>query len=476
MMGIAFSPFFLLSSIQIALAVWLFVVWRVDSSNRFVFTPFLVFCLVDMVFSWNYWLLLQEWDVEVPPWTVLISMASIFFFSLGYLYWSVYKNTVSGAPYPYERVERFLERRTESDAGVIAYATAAVTVLVIGIVTGVSYYQGFPPVAQGVAELISDNDLAEAQNIISSGRRELTKGHVFGKEYRGQGILKGLVFASWTYGLTFSLILALKRRRYFWKFMTVVFFGGALFFIAGTGERSRVLWCMVLALIGVSFAAPLSFRKLTVVGLFLTAMLIAVSLLIPRYSMGNSRWDLMANLAESVASRIISGDKINNVRVMNYIDTGEMQHEYGAEHLNVAMNALPGIHNPPLAHRIAEKLKGNTTTYASGTYLGTIYLDFGIFGVILFYFFMGGVVQECSQRLLTMSKRPEKLVFIAFAAYVLGNMSLRAGFITAFTNMVPFLAVHAAVMPILAYGRTIRGSDAGAKRLQPSTGKSGALS
>lgn len=449
--------FFLTTIIQLFLVVWLLVVWKVDSNARVVFTPFAVFVLADMVFSWNYWLLFQELDVHVSYSAVFISMAAVFCVGLGYVLSAEYERTVFSRPYPRIQLSAFLDAPLRLYENRFVYPAIKGVLLIVGISAGIAYFRGVPPTTGALIKLLSGSELVEAQQMLSSGRRELTKSYVFGGQYRGQGVLKSILFASWTYGLSLSLIIALQRRRWRRLMMVLIFFAGAVYSIGGTGERSRILWSLVVAIIAVSYVIRFDLKRLTSAGLFLGLMLVLLTFMMPRYDIGKSKSELFYNLSSSIAHRIFSGDKINNVRIMNLIDTGYLDFAYGKEHLDIIDNVLPGVPSPLLAHRIAELLKGKTTTYASGTYLGTVYFDFGVFGVLLVYLMLGIFIHQVFRRVLMIVKRPENLVLIAFTGYALGNMSARAGMVSLVSNFLPILAVHGLVMVTIACVNTIQG-------------------
>jgi hypothetical protein len=440
-------PFAIITLLHFFLLLWIKLAWKLDSNCKFVFTPFLVYIFVDIVFSWNYWLLFQDLDVIVSYHSVIMSMMAIFFFVTGYISGITYHQAKPGGAFPSRRLRIYLEQPISLHNNRSDYlAVILFLLLIFGTSLGIVYFRGLPPTIKAIAGLHGAASLTEAQSIVSSGRKEITKSHVFGGGYRGQGVLKNFIFVIWTYGLTLSLLMTTAERKIFWALCTVLFLIGCFFFVGGTGERSRLVWSLVVGLIGLSYVIKFDLKRMVFIGVGLFLVILVVSVLLPRFAVSKSKGELLLNLAGSVAHRISMGDKINNVRVMNLINEGSLHHLYGQEHINVALNTLPGVHKPPLSYRLASFINPGRTTYFSGTYLGTVYIDFGLIGIVIIYFGLGVFLQIGSYNILKLRKRVDSVVFIAFLAYALGNMTARAGIITFVSNVIPVVVTHLAVL------------------------------
>lgn len=449
--------FFLLTLFHAALLISMVMVWLRDTGGRLVITPFLLFAMLEVAFTWNYWLLFQDVEVEVTPYPIIVSMAASVCFLAGYMFFSAHTETRDKRTLSFH-IREFLERpfqRSESAATVILLAC----LLGAGLGTGLTYYRESPPVVAGAFKVVSEGSLEKARSIVSSGRRELTKSHVFGSEYRGQGVLKSFMFVTWTYGLALSVILSFRERRIRWYLSVILFSLGGFYFIAGTGERGNFLWSLIVVLIAASYVVRLGFKRILLAGLILTLLLTALTLLLPRYQMKKTKSELIVQVVSSVLERIFHGNKINNFRIMYFLDQRKLDYTYGGEHLDLFLNAVPGIHRPPLANKIAELLGKNDTTYLTGTYLGKAYIDFGLVGVICSYLFLGWFVGMIFSRSLSGPKRVESIPFLAFIVYELGEMSVGSGVIAFASGMIPVVVVHLCSLFILALLN--RGSVAG---------------
>jgi oligosaccharide repeat unit polymerase len=419
--------------------------WMHESGRRIVITPFILFVLVEIVFSWNYWLLFQKAELRVTPGAVVLSMAATASFLTGHLFLTAceeIRTRGKGAAY---RLKRYLERPTLAEPPAVR-TVMLLCLLTIGIAAGLAFHRKTPPAVEGALALIQEGNLESAHTIVGTGRREVTKSHVFGNDYRGQGLFKSFTLISWAYGLTLSILLAVTEARRRWRCFVLIFFAGLCYFVAGSGERSHFIWALIVATTGLSFLVPMGLKKILVAGLVLVLFMVILTVLLPRYQLHDTRHRLIGKIVSSVADRIATGNKINNVRLMNLIEKGRFRRTYGSEHRDLFLNVLPGIHRPPLGHRLGEALGSKKTTYYSGTYLGTVYIDFGMVGVGVVYAVLGAFASMAFHRLLLLPKRLMNITFMALVIYKIGYMSISGGVISFLSGMVPILFVHLSVL------------------------------
>ena len=102
--------FLFITIFHVLMFLWIGFAWKLDSNCKFVFTPFLVYVIVDMVFSWNYWLLFQDLDLAVSYDAVFLSMIAIFFFVMGYVSVTTYQQAKPGGVLPSTRLEIYLKQ------------------------------------------------------------------------------------------------------------------------------------------------------------------------------------------------------------------------------------------------------------------------------------------------------------------------------------------------------------------------------
>jgi oligosaccharide repeat unit polymerase len=427
--------------IHAAFLVLIGAIWLHDSGKRMVVTPFIFFALVEIVFSWNYWLLFQKLDVQVTPWAMIVSMSATACFLMGYVFLSTYDEIRQRGGGTACRLKRYLERPFVRQPAA-TQSIVLIGLMVLGTAMGVAYHEKTPPAIEGAVAFVQKGNLQAAQSIVSTGRKEETKSHVFGGEYHGQGIFKSFMVVAWAYGLTLSLLLAIAEKKWRWRFFSLLFFAGSYYFVAGTGERANFIWGLAVAVTGLSFLIRMSLRKTIAAGFVVVFFMGALTFLLPRYQVKDTRHGLIVKIFSSVADRILMGNKINNVRLMNFMDKGRFEHTYGSENLDLLLNVLPGIQRPPLGYRLGVALGNKGTTYYNGTYQGTVYIDFGIAGIVVVYFALGAFVAAAFLWLLRLPKRPENIAFMSLVIFKLGHMSISAGPISFLSAMVPVVAIH----------------------------------
>jgi hypothetical protein len=419
---------------------------------KFVFTPFLIYILMDIIFCWNIWLVLvpNEWltkydDYSVSFFSLFVPVFSTFFFLVGYIGCHLFIKEFCGLPCGGKHIDRYVsEPILIGDKR--SYQYICICLLILGCVSGFGYYKDIPPAVKGVRAFVSDSDFGKMRGMVSKGRKEITKGHVLGGRYRGQGVLKRFSNAIWSYGtiLSFLMVLVVKSRLWWFLFMTNLV--GSLFFIGGTGERGPLLWLIVTIVISWSYVVKLRFKRILLLGLVMFCLFAIITVVSPRYSVRGSRGEVLSSLVQSIANRLVQGGKRNNVRIINFIDDGILDYGYGKEHFNLVRNAMPGYHYPPLSHRLATIKMGETTTYFSHTYLGLVYLDFGLMGVVIIYLIIGCSIPFIFGKLLKMRKQVENLVFLSLSCFILGNMPNASGFILLPFQLFPIFIIHSFVV------------------------------
>lgn len=439
--------FLLFTLLHLALLLCLGMVWLRDTRGRILFTPFFVFAALDVLFSWNYWLLFLDVDVDVTPHALIVSMLATTSFLMGCIFLSAYAATWSTGGGTACRLKQYLAKPFIKRSPAIS-SLVLVCLLAIGIGAGFAYHRRTPPTIEGAMVLLEEGDLQEARSIVKTGRIQVTKSHVFGGSYHGEGIFKGFMMTAWTYGLTLSLLLAFTDRRARWKFFVLLFLFGTYYFVAGTGERRNFLAAIVVVMTGLSFVVHIGFKKAAGAGAMLLLLMALLTFLLPRYQIKNTGGEQVYEIFRSIAVRIFMGSKINNVRLMNFLEKGTLEHSFGEAHLNAFLNALPGIHRPPLSAQLGAMIGANKTTYASGSYQGKVYLDFGSIGIAIIYFGLGVFVALVFHFLLSFPKRLENIALMALLIFRLGHMSMAGGLITFFSTAVPIVSIHLLVLAL----------------------------
>lgn len=440
----------LLPVLHVMMVYLVVLCWKADSRYRIVFTPFVVYMLTDIVFSWNIWLLATETDVAVSGYAILVSLAATCSFCMGFLFCSKLVRDLCRFPRSCHQLDHYLGTPLRAGRNGFVYEVVVVAVAIIGIALGTIYYNGFPPTVRAMAKMVIAQEISEeVQQIVTKGRRELTKGHFFGGEYRGQGVAKSFMVTAWEYALAIAMIMVVVNRHIRWRMMAIVLFVGTFYYVAGTGERSKFVWALLTGLIALSFVVKVKVRSLLLVAVIAVNFLLLMTVLLHRYEAPQADKGLLVRVADSIVRRVVTGNKINNVRILNWLDDGTLRHTYGNSHLTDLLNVIPGVQVLPLAHRIGEMVDPGKTTYYSGTYLGTVYIDFGPAGVLLIYFVLGIVVKMVFYFILKLPKKIENISFQSLVILHLGKMSMVSGLISFLVGIIPVLVIHCMVKGII---------------------------
>src|SRR5690606_6548556 len=276
------------------------------------------------------------------------------------------------------------------------YYAGSVVLTSLLVAAGLLFYRGLPPLVDAIDSLLSSggSDYSAAL-ALGESRRLLTKSHYFGGEYRGQGLLRALLRVGWAYLTAVSMMLFATTRAKGWAITAIGSFVLMFLFVAGEGTRAPFVFGVVFLMVALSLVRRLRFRTiistvalsfLLLVGLSLTSMKL-------RWALGED--NAIKIIATSLVERIAYSNGANTVAMIELVTEGRWEFRYGAVHAQRFLNAIPGVQaGPPLSYELyrAQNPYGLATTYSSATYLGDVYVDFGLPGVIIVYFFMGVLI------------------------------------------------------------------------------------
>lgn len=433
----------LIASVLIyAACIALFIAaWRINVGVRVIAAPLLVFGVSEMRATWPATITSQLNDeVGIGPAVVtgiaFIACMLAFIITLH----------VSGAG----RVEAarfrdapFRDRRPDA-AHLLALMALALGLIILGTVL----YRGLPPVVHAARSLISLTDSQESLTQLTVERRDLTKGHIFGGSWRGQGLIATVMQVGWGYLVMSAAALYVKKRDPRRALLVALFLFLGMVYVGGAGERFPIVIILVAALMAITIMVRVTPRHL-VVGMWTLAAFVFV---IAPIGGGYSELGSASENVSRTATRIFLGNGKNNIRIVQYIGEGRLSFAGGNIHLEKLLSALPGL-NPdvPFSNRL-QQLRADATSetgYSSSTYFGMLYADFGPAGVLVGYSLIGVGAAVASNRLFR--RRKEVLNVALNGSVITSFFYLSVGSsIAVLTYMGILLAIHSGVRAIVA--------------------------
>lgn len=305
----------------------------------------------------------------------------------------------------------------------------ALALILFGLLITVLFYKGLPPSFNILGKAIQGRNVFGDLLAMSGFRADLTKSHYFGGSYSGQGALKLFNEMAWQLIVVFMYVRALQiNTRKAWYQMAAVGFL-AFLIVYGVGAKGPVAYIVIAALTARSFMVNIPFNRLAKYTLFLLTFLIIIqSMQVSRF-VGASNEDgfLFFTIIETLARRVAAGNGLNTLYIVNLIEEGRLTYYNGYDHLTKFLNALPGIQfDTPFAHDlfwlIAPEKASHKTTYATYTYLGGSFLDFGFIGAFLTSAVAGFVLQSIYRFMLWVKPTTFSIAMSATFAIHLGQI------------------------------------------------------
>ena len=394
---------------------------RRESGNRIIFTPLMLFCINELLLVWPATIYARAEGVSEDNYATLVVLASAFSFVAGYVMLrSKAKWSMSGPVYFWSQPLK----QTKSASHLLAILLCSS----LFILSGFYLYQGLPPAVNAMLEFASKGYGAGINELLSERRLELTKGHFFGGEYRGQGAIRVLLRTGWPYLAIVSLVFLFSRRRTEWQLISIATLLACVVYIGGEGTRGPVLWALITVMVAVSYYAKYRIRTMAYTGLMLFAGLIVLSLpqKLSKVAAAGGDW---RDAVQQLSERLFTGNGINSIYVIEYMRSGYMEHRWGGIHSTDICAALPFVNSGiPFTYELFmlqnPGAKATRTTLSSMTYLGSLYGDFGAIGAVVGYFLLGALTALCSQLLFRNEKSVMNIAYVGMSVMCLGQLNL----------------------------------------------------
>ena len=242
---------------------------RLEGTRRaFIATPFNVYGAFYLLSTVGAPFALYHSGYSRDVWAILVTLSGFLAFQLGFVLVLGKRNLAL------QFVDSAVEdRHAES-------AVAGGLVAGVGVLIGLSffYYRGWPPLLAVLGDAITGRfPETDVDSLLKIRRFELTKGHYFGGEYRGQGLVSEGLKIGWSYLVCVAFILHRRTRRVSWLVVAVVLAVGCFFVLVGAGVRWNVVLFFVTLVVLSSYLRRLRVRVLAAVAVLGTLSLIVVS-------------------------------------------------------------------------------------------------------------------------------------------------------------------------------------------------------
>ncbi|MFT4683533.1 MAG: oligosaccharide repeat unit polymerase [Patiriisocius sp.] len=329
---------------------------------------------------------------------------------------------------PQKRISRnkFLSLKAFQSKKNSFYKKGFISLFLLVLLFSALYYRGLPQLLIGLFEILSSNDFSstDSASFLSEQRFMLTKSHLYGGEYTGQGLLHELQQTGWRFVTVFSLIGLIHWKTRFWKVSFVVSLILMILLLAGTGERAPLVFSILILLIVYSLLKKVNFRQFFMFSSIAFILLILTTVLGSRGVSDFLSIDAYFVLLESLFKRIFVGNGIHDYEVIGWVNSDKLEIRYGLFHFEKLISSLPGINVGKPLGIITSELRGSSSrVFSSGTYLGLVYADFAYMGILIVYFFMGLFIRGLTVIILATKKELLNVAFIVLIIFTIGEMA-----------------------------------------------------
>ena len=445
--------------------VAILILWRVDSNFSLIATP-VIFLVLNCVFrvapGFFFSRVIGVTDSYYPMMVYLLSFASLLVgIALGY------------AARNYRPTLPLSFRAKPLHCGNANYLIIAILLTSLFLVLGGLFlYDGIPPITDSITSLLSGEDLFDTALTAGEFRKEITKGHIFGGAYRGQGALRTLMSAGWPVVIVMVMAeFSIKRSKTLLLLLIVLLFL-SLVFIAGDGTRAPFLYTFIIYVIAYSLLTRVRLRTTALILIILISATILLSVFTPKMAFEVEEEDFINSALTRLATRVMLGNSVYDVYAIDLVQSVRLEIRGGALHLRDLISALPGpSEGVPFAYELYHILNpGMTrTTYLTGTYLTKAYLDFDVVGVVAVFLALGFLTSLLQFKLYRIRKTPFTLPLISIATFELGMVVISGPqrmiaviTVTAFIYVLVFLLV--AFLRFAREGTILRDAAAGAEK------------
>lgn len=364
------------------IVITLLIIKDVFFKGRIIFTPLFICMVFFMTQVAPPFLLAPYFNLYVNFYPSLIFLVALISLYFGFITLNFSKSYSVKSGIEKYKNPSFTVKKLSSD-----FSITLVSIFLI--ILGINFYNGIPSTVDALLAIGADNNTDYAKEL-QRNRLLLTKGAYFGEENRGQGLNTTLQEIGWSIVISYraaSLTLQRSIKNFVVLILSIIL---SWIFVAGTGTRAPFIMTIIAGLVCLSFINPIKIKNLV----FLSILFLLVSFFLTSYSIRMIDWisgDItFIEAFSSIFERLFIGNGANDVLAISAKNQGMLDYPLGHYHIRNFISAIPGLNGGmPLAYHLTEIYGGGRTTFRSGTYISTAYVDFGVFGLIVIFFLIG---------------------------------------------------------------------------------------
>jgi len=292
---------------------------------------------------------------------------------------------------------------------------------------GIYVYNGFPPILNNIKQLIFGT-LSDASALDASYQRYLlTKSYYFGENYRGQGLIRIFLKFGYSYLIIISYVNFREKKNKSWIVLFIISAILSLAFVAGDGTRGPILRVFMALLISSSIYKKEKISNLINILLIMLLIVIIISMTSTKmFFQSKESGNIILSSISSIMNRLLTGNQINDVYVIEFLKSGVLKYSFGKFHLVQFINQFPGVSSyKSFSYELSQLYgSGSGTTYMSPTYLSLAYTDFGIIGVILIYSLMGIIINYVSIKIFIKEKNSINISYLSLIILEMGLLPI----------------------------------------------------
>jgi hypothetical protein len=435
----------IISTLAFVCAFGLFlVVWRKYSSLSLV-TPLAVFVGFEVVSVWPPTVYAQGIEMA-DAYAAVLMVFAFFAFLIGFTAVASLTQTTRNV------IVRFAKRPLLLEGSERAYLRVTIVFTVLLFALSTYLYGGTSLLLGAIEGYARGESQTDVVTQLSLDREALTKGYYFGEAYKGQGVILQTLRTGWLYLTVLTAAVARATGRWRWGGISALLLLLSFNYV-GAAARFQLVEVLLTLLVGLSFFTKFTRKRFALAVASVAILVLAVSPL----SIQTVHIDLQdrpwGQLAAAMRDRILFGDGIHNVEVIQFTDQGLLPYGWGRYHWEKALTALPGVTaGVPLSQQLQMIRSGNPidTAFASMTYFGVLYADFGPIGPLVGYAGIGAFVAWLQAYMFRMRKSVLQIPFIALLTIGVGGLTIGSS-VSALAGLFVLIAFHLALVAVFRF-------------------------